>query len=471
MRCRCCRNRVTSDYPEDVTLDMGPTCILPGESLSTTHPCVPSVLFLLAHLVASDRCAWMGGFDVHTGCHHLQSISHCNPQQATETPHEFTVKAGTVALCNFDNWHRGGANKSGRVRYMLKWMYMRMEEPTAADWAHHDPRWPSDVTELPRLANPQCFCPALSKSLWDWLRGEWQAPVAQRATSSVQHAAAAVELAFAGDDSVQAQTQRLQAAHSLRFAPPETQDAAVRLAVGMLRETNDDDFDWGTHHEKARPLGFLNVADGPVAHALSALGLAAAPALLLLLAGSERSESAIARAVAVCVLGGMGSRLLSSEQLGERAAQVLAETLTDDSEWVRRNAAHALGVLGPLPSTDLEACVAKGLASLLSDNAEMVRANAAVALARRAREAVALGSGTLGLVRRELMRTVREPQKGLVADGETLQDPRLGRYSRFYALDALRRLVVAEVGGGSAEILSYMMRQFWCPDTTLSSPF
>ena len=73
---------VTSDYPEDVTLDMGPTCILPGESLSTTHPCVPSVLFLLAHLVASDRCAWMGGFDVHTGCHHLQSISHCNPQQA-----------------------------------------------------------------------------------------------------------------------------------------------------------------------------------------------------------------------------------------------------------------------------------------------------------------------------------------------------------------------------------------------------
>jgi hypothetical protein len=62
-------------------------------------------------------------------------------------------------------------------------------------------------------------------------------------------------------------------------------------------------------------------------------------------------------------------------------------------------------------------------------------------------------------------------QESMAADGETLQGPRLGRYSRFYALDALRRLVVAVVGGGSAEFLSYMMQQFWCPDTTLSSPF
>ena len=411
----------------------------------------------------------MGPTGILPGCSHLQSISDCDPQRATEAPHDLVVPAGSVALCHFDNFHRGGANNSGRVRYMLKWMYMRMEEPTEADWDHQDPRWPAPA-DLPPLANPQHYSPALAESLWDYLRGEWQAPVEARPV-----AASAAQRAVAEDDSVAAQTERLQAAHSLRFASPETQTEAVRLAVAKLCEAGAAEFDWEAHKEKERPLGFLNIADGPVAHALSALGLAAAPALVALLAGPELLDLAahgvLVRAVAACVLGGMGRRLLSVEPLAETAGRALAQALTDESEWVRRNAAHALGVLGPMPSAGLEAAVAQGLASLLSDNAEMVRANAAVALARRAPQVVPLGAQALHAVRGELMRIVREPETGVVSDDGIMQDKRLGRYSRFYALDALRRLVLAEGGGGSAEFLDYMMQQFWCPDTTASSPF
>lgn len=398
------------------------------------------------------------------GCHHLQRISHTDPQIATETPYEFTVPAGAVALAHFDNWHRGGANKSGRTRYMLKWMYMRMEEPVRADWDHRNARWPT-VAELPPLVNAQHYSAALAEALWDWMRGEWQVAVSQRETAHTS----AMELALVdNDESVQVQTDRLQAAYSLRFATSETQGDAVRLAVTKLCESGAEAFDWDKHHEKEQALGFLNIADRPFAHALSALGIVAAPVLCALLAGAERSESFLVRAVAACVIGGIGSTLTTSEQ-GEQALQALLQALTDESEWVRRNAAHAVGVLGPMPSTALEASIATGLGSLLSDSADMVRANAAVSLARRAREVVLLGSLEVQQIREELMRVVRAPQAGIGSHGN-FSDPRIGRYTRFYALDALRRLLLADAGS-NREFLDYMMQQFWCPDTTTSSPF
>lgn len=89
-------------YPHDVTLEMGPTVIMPG-----TH----------FRNAPTDRMATYGNLRGQVA---------------------LAVKAGTVAITHYDIWHGGSINRSNRVRHMLKFLFKRTKEPTAPEW-NHDP--------------------------------------------------------------------------------------------------------------------------------------------------------------------------------------------------------------------------------------------------------------------------------------------------------------------------------------------
>jgi hypothetical protein len=102
-------------YPQTVTPDMGPTAILPQYQS-------------------------------------VDSVSNENASLATEEEAALTVPAGTVALIDFDCWHRGSANTSDQVRYMCKFHYCRMGPPTGPpSWDHKDSAWQID----PETVDPE----------------------------------------------------------------------------------------------------------------------------------------------------------------------------------------------------------------------------------------------------------------------------------------------------------------------------
>ena len=83
-------------YPQDVTADMGPTGVMPGQQ-------------------------W------------YRTISDPDPRKAIEREEPLLGEAGTVAIVHFDSWHRAIANRSGRKRYMLKFQFARTVEPAASE--------------------------------------------------------------------------------------------------------------------------------------------------------------------------------------------------------------------------------------------------------------------------------------------------------------------------------------------------
>ena len=101
-------NRRMPADPQAVTLEMGPTGLLPG-----------------AH--------------IH------EFISSTDADRATELEQPLTVPAGTVALVHFDSWHRAMATAAGAPsRYMLKFHFMRTQEPTEPSWDCRDTDWTQD---------------------------------------------------------------------------------------------------------------------------------------------------------------------------------------------------------------------------------------------------------------------------------------------------------------------------------------
>lgn len=73
---------------------------------------------------------------------------------------------GSVVIADFDLGHAGAPNRTAMTRYMLKFVGLRLRNPTAATWDHRDPTWrtPSGL-RTPRDL-PQAWT-----SLWNWLRG------------------------------------------------------------------------------------------------------------------------------------------------------------------------------------------------------------------------------------------------------------------------------------------------------------
>lgn len=269
----------------------------------------------MAFYYPQDTTGEMGPTGVVPGSQYLNSP----PDPAGEIP--LAGGAGTVTIVHYDLWHRGLANTSDRKRYMVKFLFTRLDEPAA------DGRGPASFDEEDRLA-------PLWRSMWRWHTG--QAGAAAATVSSAEAADLPGDLG-AGDE-----TRALRAAYRLG----ESADgAAVSALLDGLRGGD--------------PAVRRNAAYG-----LTAAGAAAVPGLLECL---EHDDAGV-RAAAVDCLGDLGRQAAG-------AASAVAASLEDGDVEVRRLAAHALGTMGA------DSAVPR-LAEACSEADEWVIRNASLSLAR-----------------------------------------------------------------------------------------
>ena len=137
-------------YPHDVTLDMGPTVVLPGSHFRNAP---------------TDRMA-----------------TYCNIRGQVPV----VVKAGSIAVTHYDIWHGGTVNRSARTRHMLKFLFNRVSEPEVPSW-NHDPDSASELAARKLAFDVSAPCGqsdsykqiALRNQMWKYLLGQRQlAPAA-----------------------------------------------------------------------------------------------------------------------------------------------------------------------------------------------------------------------------------------------------------------------------------------------------
>ena len=405
----------------------------------------------------------LGGTGILRNCHNLPGINHreakvgwpaegwpappVHESAAVELNNPVVCPAGTVVFIHMDSWcvaacmvpcwrcsclttpldrHRTGSNITDNLkRYMLKFHYVRMQEPcvTGPTWAHD----PSQRDWFPAALKD--LTPRASKANWDWLCGG--APVSTEPAAlgdvaslladfdgpeptRVDAAFALGELARADASVVPALMQKLRA-----DGGPLAEEIAEGYAASI-----DPGFN-------PAALRAMNPAESEMSKALSAAGGAAVPALLEALEGSA-SEPWWVSSTAASVLGYIGNAAMEASAADQlRIATALTAALSHEHLWVRRNAADALGVVVPtmheLNGHSAAAAAIEGLAAIAVAEeefleCEVVRLSAVTALARLA----SLGLGTVGLAAVVHAMHERRPD-------------RLSLATRHYAAAALRR--------------------------------
>ncbi len=288
-----CRWTMAFYYPQDVTEDMGPTAVLPGSQYYETG-----------------------------------ESAHQQPDLA------LTGEAGTVTIVHYDLWHRAMPNSSDKKRYMLKFLFIRLDEPQT-------PSWESDTADWRALNNGEdSEHPELWESLWDWYSGK------QQAANGVAHTE--VDTLIGNLDSAN-ERERLNAAYRLGRVGA----AAVPALKQALHSRSDAIREYA-------------------GYALSLIGEPAIPTLIDAIQGTDDSV----QASATFALADMG-------KTAEEALPVLVRAAQDPSEWVRRHATEGLGIIGQQVSegTDLSEVV-EILTAGLRDDYHWVRDNAARSLAK-----------------------------------------------------------------------------------------
>ena len=331
-------------YPQDVTEDMGPTGVLPGKQYHNT-------------------------------------VSDTNSTQSTEQAKALCGKAGTVTLVNFDSWHRATANRSDKKRYMLKFQFTRMQEPSGYG---HTPWQPADNDKHQ----------ALSRHVWEWLSQSNDGDSMHVAPDENGSVSQLIVRLRDTDERV-----RLNSAYALG----RMGESVVPALMGALQGEAEALAETNLAKTAANPQGG-NPAELYSSQALTEVGQSSVPALISALDDTSWPT----RAAATDTLGNLGS-------LAEEAVPALIRGLRDESSWVRRNAAEALGTIAA-PAED----IVPALMQVSSDSEMLVRLNAVMALAK-------IGQSTDGIV---------PTLAGRLSDED--------RYVRFYAAAVLRQIGTQE---------------------------
>jgi len=281
-------------YPQDTTVDMGPTAVIPG----------------------TQYYNWLRG---PIGVQHRVD--------STEGEIPMAVDAGTVLIVHYDIWHRGMANESDKKRYMMKFMFTRMEEPRGPSWDSRQSEWVPDGNDGHH---------AMWRHMWRWHYGATDGDVGSGgAEGAIPDLVASLQ--------VDSESTCLDAAYELGAMG----EAPVPALVDTL----------GHESEAVRRNA---------SYALSAIGRPAVGALM----DASQASDPNARSAAVETLADIG--LPAAE-----AVPLLNRALEDQSTMMRRHAAEALGTAGQLSSDGVAA-----LAAALSNEDEFLRRSAALALAR-----------------------------------------------------------------------------------------
>ena len=320
-----CRWTMAFYYPQDVTEDMGPTAVLPGSQYYETG-----------------------------------ESAHKQPDLA------LTGEAGTVTIVHYDLWHRAMPNSSDKRRYMLKFLFIRLDEPQT-------PSWKSETADWHTLGNGEASeHPELWGSLWDWYNGKENGTangVSHTETDTLIEALdsdnerdrlnATYRLGRIGAAAVPALKQLLHSkSDALReyagYALSLTGTPAVPTLIDALQTTDDS--------VRAR-----------AAFALADMGKTAQEAIPALTRAAQDPDERVRRN-ATEGLGIIGQQVSEDMDLSE-AVQVLTTRLSDEHYWVRDNAARSLAKLGTLAEPAIPTLVTQ-----LEDENRYVRFHAALAL-------------------------------------------------------------------------------------------
>ncbi|MBM3932845.1 MAG: hypothetical protein FJ319_00825 [SAR202 cluster bacterium] len=294
---------VTFYFPQDTTVEMGPTGVVPGS-------------------------------------HYFNKY---NPE--TDTPESFMAgPAGSVVIANYDVWHRATPNRSQKNRYMHKYLFTRMSEPTAPSWRSTGDAW---------VAKKGDQHTAMWSHMWDWHYGKLSK--GRAGTLEMSEKEIRQKVAALSNDS---ERVAFDAAYTLA----KVGEKAARPLVKLLSDGSAEK--WYTELTR-RPPGQTSPSAN-ASYALMAMGAPAVP-LLVDLASSRNMWN---RASAVVTLMDIGPAAKAS-------VPAIAAALKDDSPLVRQFAAEAMGTVSQGTS--------KGVAALvpaLKDQDETVRRFAALSLAK-----------------------------------------------------------------------------------------
>ncbi len=240
------------------------------------------------------------------------------------------------------------------MRFMFKFLFVRMAEPTSPSWDCAADALPGQQDDWARER-----ADAKSFAIWEWMRGR-PPPRAERTMlrpldqqrDCLSNLDGLLDMLRANDFlGTESEPQRLNAAFELG----RLGSVAVTPLVEILR-----------HESAAKKLwyeerGLHNPGQLFSRTALVAIGKPAVPALIKVLASNE--EDWQVRAAAADALGDIGPE--SATVHNGAAVHALATVVASETRpwWVVRNAVEALGYLGAHSSEPQNECL--GLASQL----------------------------------------------------------------------------------------------------------
>ncbi len=289
-----CRWTMGFYYPQDVTEDMGPTAVLNGSQY----------------------------YETHDSAHSQSDISLCG-------------EAGTVTIVHYDLWHRATPNQSDKKRYMLKFLFSRLDEPA-------NPDWKSDVSDWHTVSDGiEPEHPELWETQWDWYYGKQNGVGNGVSTTEIDGLV----------DTLQHEDEKHRLNASYRLG--RVGEAAIPTLKKVLHGSTES---------------IRNYAG----HALSNIGEAAVPTLIDALSDSEESI----RTTAAYVLADMGKS-------AQEAVPALTDAAKDESPWVRRHAMEGLGIIGQKVKEDVDfGPTVQVLTEGVTDELYWVRYNATRSLAQ-----------------------------------------------------------------------------------------
>ena len=324
---------VTFYYPQDTPLEMGPTGVVPGTQYTNVIP--------------------EDSYDREIGA---------------------AGDAGRIVIANYDIVHRGMPNHTDRKRYMVKFLFNRMGEPTAPSWDNNDAEWGDDDDEYGGLLS----------HAWDWFRADTNG-----ADNNNGGSVDALIAALSGDSE--------PAAFDAAYTLGAIGEPAVGPLIDTMRAGSADN--WYNDKDRLRRVPGQMENSANASYALTAMGTPAVPALIDTMAAAEEWDKALAAETLGDI--GLGARdamqplneasrdrhpavrSQAVEALGQvaqgtsDAVPALTDALSDEDETVRRNASLAVAKLGPMAEEAVDA-----LSNVLNDPNRYVLGNAAEALKR-----------------------------------------------------------------------------------------
>ncbi len=236
------------------------------------------------------------------------------------------IKAGSCLLIAFDVGHAALSNRTDMSRYMFKFVFMRTRNPTLPSWDGGSDSWKAPEGAMSKFAHPDAW-----SYIWDWMRGHTHA--SSHGTSSPDEIAELIQRLNSAD-----QERRLDAVYTLAGIDEAIKPLCDSLLThaGMQREyaidyrEPDPSIQYREHHERGWNEDAYVLQDE--AYALGAAG--------------------------------------------EDAIESLTDLLQHSDDWIKINAAFALGEIGAAASGAIEQ-----LAGLLNNEKHQVARAALDAMA------------------------------------------------------------------------------------------